>query len=111
MSLQTSVRPARHARPTHRVHRVHPGPRARRARRLTIHQLCRTAERLGLITRQPRMATVRSPSSRPHPSSSRVLRAQVRNAVRLVRTPGPVYFVAAMLAGVAAAFLAGLWLY
>ncbi|MGH8885368.1 MAG: hypothetical protein ACRDYX_09395 [Egibacteraceae bacterium] len=108
MSLQTSVRPVRHARPTHRVH---PGPRARRARRLTIHQLCRTAERLGLITRQPRTATVRSRSRRPHPSSSRVLRAQVRNAVRLVCTPGPVYFVAAMLTGVAAAFLAGLWLY
>lgn len=108
MSLQTSARPAQHARQTHPVHRVHTGPRARR---LTIHQVCRTAERLGLVTRQPRAATQRSRPRRAHTSSSRVLRAQVRNVVRLVCTPGPVYFMAAMLAGVAAAFLAGLWLY
>jgi hypothetical protein len=107
MSIQTSVRPVRHARTTHR------GPRARRTRRLTTHQMCRTAERLGLVTRQPRAVTRHPRSRRPNTSSGQAqVQAQVRNAVRIIFAPGPAYFVAAMLAGMAAAFLVGLlWLY
>lgn len=124
MSIQTSARPVRRARPAHRVYSV---PRARRGtihqvRRVTIRQMLMAAERLGLITRKPkakpraatRGATRGAQHRRPRTSSSRSRverRAQVRKAVRLVCTPGPVYFVAAMLAGMAASFLAGLWLY
>lgn len=109
MSLQTSVRPIRHARPAHRVYSV---PRGRRTRRATIHQVRRTAQRLGLITMKPRAATARPRCRRGRTSGKRAeLRAQIQKAVRVLFIPGPVYFLAAMLAGMAAAFLAGLWLY
>lgn len=121
MSHQTSVRPARRPRPAHRVHptaRPRPAARARgthrtrRTRGVAIRQLRKTAERLGLITRRPRPATQRSGQRRARTSRSRVeLRAQARNVVHLVSTPGPAYFATALLAGMAAAFLAGLWLY
>lgn len=108
MSLQTSVRPARRTRPSHHVS---PNPRARRARR--VHQALRAAEHLGLISRKRPPATQRSrPRRQARASGSQVqARAQVQHIVRVLCTPGPVYFLSAMLAGMAAAFLAGLWLY
>jgi hypothetical protein len=110
MSLQTSVHPVRRARPAHHVYRV---PRAQHTRHVTLaQQVRRTAQRLGLITMKPRTATRRQPYRRARTSPNRVeLRAKVQSAIRLVFIPGPVYFMAAMLAGMAAAFLAGLWLY
>jgi hypothetical protein len=109
MSLQTSVRPTRHARPAHRVYSV---PRGRRTRRATIQQVRRTAQRLGLITMKPRAATHGPRYRRPRTGGNQAkLQAQIQRTIRALFIPGPVYFLAAMLAGMAAAFLAGLWLY
>lgn len=116
MSLQTSVRPARRPRPP--AHRARPARPVRstarpyRAQGATVaHQLRRTAKRLGLITNRPQPVTRRSLSRQGRAGRGSLLQAQVRNVVRLATTPGPAYFAVAMLAGMAAALLARLWLY
>lgn len=103
MSLQASVR---------RVARGSP-PRipVRRTHQVTTGPVTRVAERLGLWTTQPYHTTRRL---RYRPVHARQRRARiwtrVRVAVRLLFAPGLLYFVAALLAGTAAALLAGLWL-
>jgi hypothetical protein len=78
------------------------------------HQVARTAARLGLWAPTPRRAT--HPHYRPHPryhaahANRGEMWARVDEAVRLLLAPGPAYFVSSLVAGMAAAFLVGLWL-
>lgn len=97
MSLQASVRPV------HRAQRV-------TAQRGTARRVMKTAEQLGLVAAQP--ATTRRPRYRPAHASRQwtQIRTQTLAALRLLLAPGPVYYSAATLAGVASGFLAGLWL-
>jgi hypothetical protein len=115
MSLQTSVRLVRRAHPAHRAHparRTRHSRPTRHTRRVAIHQVLKAAEQLGLIAKQPQKATRHRRSRRASMNWSQIeSRVQVQNAVRLVCTPGPAYFVAAMLAGMAATVLVELWLY
>ncbi|MGH8910278.1 MAG: hypothetical protein ACRD0K_28240 [Egibacteraceae bacterium] len=76
------------------------------ARYSTTRGVTRTAVRLGLWTTMPR----RRPRYRPSHAHRAAAWAGVGETVRLLLAPGLVYFAFALAAGMAIAFLVGLWL-